>query len=555
MSRPTTDAPRGAALALTALFWVPVALSAIAIVLWPPHTVDGPAHLLGASVLADLINPSDPFEGISEFGGYGDYYRIDLFPTPNLAGTLLIGGLVDLTSLRVAETVVLLLAALGTPLALRYAIRAVRPDAAWLAIAGLPLCFGYLYFYGFYNYCLAVALALICVGLALRAAPTWPRGPTLTLAAALTLTWLTHFVPFAAAAVFLGALTITGPRTPRSWLAPAVTLLPAAGLTVAYLLRTDSGDGPTWSGPLGRLAGMVSLHTPVTTFDRAEAVIAAPLALALLALGLRAVRVGGDAAPGPALAAAAMAALVLVTPARFGIDFGLIDERLAVFPVLFALVWLAARPPAPRVALAAASAFVLVAAALAVARVDDLRRYDRLADEYATAAALIEPGSVLVALRFHTYGPDAGRNAAWDPTRHLSSGLAARTGSIDIGHYEAVLDYFPTRFRADADLRRVLDPDLRGLAAVPPRVDLAALLAALRTPAPAAERPPRPLAPAAIRPGLGTDRPFYVLLVGASDATGEAAAALTATRAQLVDDYERVGATAPRGLVEVWRSR
>ena len=33
---------------LAALFWGPMALAALWIVVWPPHSVDGPAHLLGA---------------------------------------------------------------------------------------------------------------------------------------------------------------------------------------------------------------------------------------------------------------------------------------------------------------------------------------------------------------------------------------------------------------------------------------------------------------------------------------------------------------------------
>lgn len=508
--------------ALAGLFWVPLALAAAWIVVWPPHTVDGPAHLLGATAMV-----GHEFNG----GIYDAYYDLDWFPTPNLAGTTLLAELVKVGSMRFAETVVLIAASVGVPLALRYAIRGVRRESGWLAVAGLPLSFGYLYFYGFYNYCLGVALALLCAGAALRAAPRWRPGPTLGLAALLTLTWLTHLVPFVAAVVFLAAVVIAGPRTLRAWLPAAGTLLPGVALSFAYLVHTDSGDAPAWSGPVGRVVGLVSLHTTVTTFSRWEDGIAAVLAGVLVALAVWARRVGGLGWTPAAVAAAVAAGLVLITPTSFGIDFGLIDERLAVFPVLFGLVWLAAAPPPPRVALAAAVAVVLVTGALAAVRLPELRRYDRLADEYASAESMLEPATVLIALRFHGYGPDAGRNASWDPTRHLASALAASTGSVDAGHYEAVLDYFPARFTAEYDFRRALDPDLTGLESVPPRVDLAAADAFGGAPIP------------------------YVLLVGAPDATGEAATALAATRAMLAQHYERVGVTSPRGLVEIWRAR
>ena len=511
---------------LAALFWVPLAIAAVWIVVWPPHSVDGPAHLLGARAIADHAEPI-----------YAGYYEIDWFPTPNLAGTRLIAGLVSLGGLRFAGTVMMLLAGLGTPLALRYALRAVRPESTWLAIAGLPLAFGYLYFYGFWNYCLAIALALLCVGLALRAAPRWPATPTLLLAALLTLTWLTHLVPFLAAVLFLGAVMATGPRSRRSWIAPGLTVLPGVALSLAYLLHSDSGDGPTWTNPLGRALGLVSLHTTITTYSRWEDVIAVAIATVLIALALRARRAApgtearaAGAAAGVATVAAAL--LVLVTPTNFGIDFGLIDERLAVFPVLFGLLWLAARPPEARVAIAAATALVVASVALATVRVPRLNDYDVLADEYLSAGHFIEEGSVLVALRFANLGPDAGRNSAWDPTRHLSSELAAERHSVDVGHYEAVLDYFPARFRPLSDPRRLIDPELTGLGVTPPQIVLGNLA-----------------------PGSAPAPPDYVLIVGAPDATGADLHVLEETRLFLESHFQKTGVTSPRGLVEVWRRR
>jgi hypothetical protein len=71
-------------------------------------------------------------------------------------------------------------------------------------------------------------------------------------------------------------------------------------------------------------------------------------------------------------------------------------------------------------------------------------------------------------------GPVAGRNRFRDPLRHQTSRLAVLAGSVDAGHYEAVLPYFPVRFRPGLDPRRALDPTLRELDRVPPGIDLAA---------------------------------------------------------------------------------
>lgn len=531
---------------LDALFWGPVLVAAIWIVVWPPLTVDGPAHLLGARAIADHSSAL-----------YGSYYEIDWFPTPNLAGTGLLALLVSIGGLRFAGTVMLLLAALGTPLALRYAVRAVRPESSWLAIVGLPLAFGYLYFYGFWNYCLAIALALTCVGLALRAAPEWRTRPTLLMTVLLTLTWLTHLVPFAAAALFLTAVVARGPRQSRAWLGPIVAVVPAAVLSLAYLVHTDSGDGPTWTNPVGRAIGLVSLHTTITTYSRAEDAVAAAIAVVLAVLwvlaGKRVPASGaGGAGRAAGLATVGAALLVLLTPTSFGIDFGLIDERLAIFPVLFGVLWLAARPPEPRVAVAAATALVVATGALAAIRVPKLRDYDDLADEYLSAGRFIDEGSVLVALRMANLGPDAGRNSAWDPTHHLASELAAKRQSIDVGHYEAVLDYFVARFR-EPNLRRGIDAGLTGLERVPAQVNLPAVRSECRTSEFLVDsgKPPEFEVPSAT---FLAEHPIrYVLLVGAADVPASAQRAVIKARKMLSCDYVRIGATAPHGLVEVWR--
>jgi hypothetical protein len=177
------------------------------------------------------------------------------------------------------------------------------------------------------------------------------------------------------------------------------------------------------------------------------------------------------------------------------------------------------------------AACLVAGLALGAVRIPELRRENHLADEYLSAARYLRPGSTLVALRFAEFGPRAGRNRHWDPIRHLSSGLAARTDAVDVGHYEAVFDYFSARFRTDRDLRRAVDPGLAGLEQVPPQVDLDA----------ARRLDGRPI--------------DFVLLIGAARATGAAATALATTRAELARDHVLLGRTAPSGLVEVWAAR
>ncbi|HZE65016.1 MAG TPA: hypothetical protein VE081_00200 [Sporichthyaceae bacterium] len=501
--------------AVEALFWGAVLAAGAAVAIWPPHTVDGPAHLLGAVVLTEHHEPL-----------YAQLYRLNWFPTPNLGGSLLLAGLVKPVGLRAAETMVQIACVVGLPLALRYAIRALRPEQGWLGLAALPFAFNYLYFYGFYSFCLGLVGCLSAVGLALRAAPAWRPARTAALAATLTATWFLHLVPFALGVLFLGAQVVVGPRRVRTLVAGTAAAVPGIALTLAYAAHTAQGSGPTWNAPPGLLVGLVSLHTPLVTYSHWENVVGVGLALALLTVAICTRTSEGRGARPVAVAGGAATLLYLAAPDSLGVDFGLINDRLSLFPILFGLLWLAARPIPPRAAFTLAGASLAALVALVAIRVPTLRHEDRLADEYARAAQFLRPGTTLVALRFAEFGPDAGRNGHWDPLRHLSSRLAAGLHAVDVGHYEAEFDYFPTQFRPGTDPRRMIDPSLLGLPAVPPYVQL----------------------------GAANPPVEFVLLIGTENVrTGPAAAALAATRAELAKNYTRRGATRPSGLVEVWQ--
>jgi hypothetical protein len=500
--------------AVDALFWGAVLAAGLAVAMWPPHSVDGPAHLLGAAVLTE------------HHGNYAHYYRLNWFPTPNLGGSLILAALVKVTTLRAAETIVQVACVVGLPLALRYAIRALRPEHGWLGVAALPFAFNYLYFYGFYSFCLGLVGFLAAVGLALRAASTWRPARTAALAATLTATWFLHLVPFALALLFVGAQALLGPNRRRTLVAAAAAALPGVALSLAYSAHTAQGSGPTWNAPPGLLVGLLSLHTPLVTYSTWENVIGVALAAALIAIAVQSRSADARAARPVALAGAAATVLFLAAPDSFGVDFGLINDRLSLFPVLFGLLWLCARPIPPRTAQAIGGASIAALVALAAVRAPSLHRENQLADEYASADRYLRPNSTLVALRFAEFGPDGGRNGHWDPLRHLSSRLAAHLHAVDVGHYEAEFDYFPTQFRAGTDPRRMIDPTLAGLPAVPPQVDLDAA------------NPPID----------------FVLLIGTEKVRpGPIADALAATRAYLTKNYTRRGTTTPRGLVEIWQ--
>lgn len=118
-------------------------------------TVDGPAHLYNARLMADLMSyPS---------GVLTKYFVIaNLLPTNLtdhyfflLTGYFLPGFL--------SEKLLLLFYLAGLPYAFRYFIRSIKPDGMYLTYFIFPFTYSFMLFYGFFNFHLALVFFLISV--------------------------------------------------------------------------------------------------------------------------------------------------------------------------------------------------------------------------------------------------------------------------------------------------------------------------------------------------------------------------------------------------------
>jgi len=196
-----------------------------------------------------------------------------------------------------------------------------------------------------------------------------------------------------------------------------------------------------------------------------------------------------------------------------------------LFPPLLFLLWCARPAPAHRAERVAVAVLLVGTAALVGLRIPTEARYQSDVAEVMSVAPLVPRGSTLVALRLWRdppYGPDA-RNRARDPLSHQAGRIAVLRGALDVGDFEAETPYFPLRFRAGTDPRRMIDRDLQGLELVPPRVDL-------------------------------TRGPQIVLLIGRSRATASTFTRPESVRllSQLTTSYRLIATSRRSHLVEVW---
>ncbi|NML67344.1 hypothetical protein HHL22_19250 [Hymenobacter sp. RP-2-7] len=184
------------------LFWL--LLAAHLLPLWSHRyflTSDGPAHLYNAWLLkAMLLHPGSAAHQLLAF---------NFNPEPNYLSHLLLGGLLTALPPWLADKLVLTLYVAGLPLALRYLLGALRPDASWLAVLSFPLIYSVVLLWGFYNFCLSIVILLWALGYWLRQVrPGRTLGSVAALAGLLTLLFLAHPLTYLVSGLLLGLLAL-----------------------------------------------------------------------------------------------------------------------------------------------------------------------------------------------------------------------------------------------------------------------------------------------------------------------------------------------------------
>ena len=495
---------------------------ALVVALTPFVTVDGPIHVGYAATLRDLL------QGRGDLAG--TYLDWASWTAPNTLPELGLTLLMLVFSPGIAETVLIVLYVLALPLAMLYAVRAWSDKADGLALAALPLTFSYPLLLGFYSFSYSVVMFLVVAGYAGRVLPrlSWPRAGV--LGALLVVTYLTHFIGFAAAALLVVVMVVMHAR--RTLLLRAgVALAPAAILAIQFLHSTSSAEAAKRDdAPPEVLAGTLSLVWGLVSFERSEIVatclLALTLAIAIVTVARTRTRrlTPSDA---PMLFALLVVAGAVAAPSEVASGGGVLTQRLALFPVYGVVLWLAAQRPSRAVVTAVGVASIVAAVGLAALRLPahralaaDVRDIEQVVPCIGLAATMAQVNLAQVV---------AGSADRARFLTHETGRVSAATRGLDLGSPSWEVPFYLLRFDPRFAAAGSLIPARATMLAVPPRIDPARYERATR------------------------GRLDYVLLFGRPLATP---AVLQSQRwrtfeGELMRRYRRV-AVSPRGLMEVW---
>jgi hypothetical protein len=134
------------------LFWGSLGLSSLYIILSPYNpSLDGPAHVYNAQLINYLL-------GGNQF--IAQYFCINKIPIPNLLDHALLAALNIIFPVLVSQKILLLFCTIGLAFVFRKLIELYNPPNIGLSAFAIPLAHSFLYYLGFYNFCLSLVFML-----------------------------------------------------------------------------------------------------------------------------------------------------------------------------------------------------------------------------------------------------------------------------------------------------------------------------------------------------------------------------------------------------------
>ncbi len=431
---------------------------------------DGPAHLENANIMREYAQPDRT--------ALRAYYVFNENLTPNWAGHVVLAGLMSLTSLRVAEKIFLSGYVVLLPVSVRYAICAVCPDSAFLAVLIFPFIHNYLFHMGFYSFSYSLPMYFFFIGYWLKYREQFTLYQTINLAVLSLLLYFTHIVSMAAAFLAVTVMTMWrillefreqgckwqfSPRVFRNalpLLRPLYAFVPTIILFAIFFFQTRRYSLPvSWEDkppPRILLNEFLSLYSLVS-YEVREIWISRGVACFFVAvigylLLSKKLFVRPNFWNGFIVVAAVYTFVYFIGPSEIG-GGGYIHDRMNLYPFLVLIIWFAAHrygPTARRFIQGAAIGFSVALLGLHSVKYGELNDYLK---EYISGTRRIEPNTTLLPIYFSQRGDDPdGRPVSLRVNFLLNAAgyLAAERGIVDLGNYEAgQTSYFPFLFRPE----------------------------------------------------------------------------------------------------------
>jgi len=425
---------------------------------------DGPAHLHNIDALHHYRSAT--------LTVFQKYYAINHDPNPNWSGHIILFVLSFVVPVLVAEKILLTCYVVVFPIAFRYLTRPLETSS----IAGflvLPFVYNYTLHVGFYNFCFSIALYFFCFGFWLRNLHDLKLSKVLFLAVIFLVLYFTHPVSLVCAYMSCGAVllfhvalkrdfTIGGSKSqPISFRQIVYTLaaaLPSLILMLWFMLRQQTQVA------VFSLTSPKRLVNSLISFQISEGYIYLVLILGLIVLGsiifISRLRHSFSLLSGDSLflLLAGFVLAFMLTPEALA-NGSSMHARLAVYVWLSMIIWIVTNPWGLKTSWTIRIISIGLTLALLGMNVRKYHEINSYLDEYISVQSQLPSGTTLLPVSFWERGNRAHpKSLRVDPFLH-AGGYVVLGKAVDLGNYEARLNYFPLQFRPELDPQPLINTE------------------------------------------------------------------------------------------------
>ncbi|HKL03367.1 MAG TPA: hypothetical protein VJ911_06805, partial [Cryomorphaceae bacterium] len=408
-------------------------------------TLDGPAHVYNARILAEIL-----FHSGSELESF---YTLNLTAIPNLTGQLALAFLQVFLPGWLAEKVLQAIIIVAIPVGFRFLLNNAGVKSIIPVYLIFPFTYSFFFFYGFYNFCLSLAVLFFAVGFIEYYFQKSPKiwAPALVVILGLIL-YFSHLLTFAVFCVYATAKTLHTYRKQGvsvserryAFLLFCLTVIPGLILGAIFLLQQAYSAGELHYSTLGETANMYKVITPAKGIlygkeDKYTQWIFYCIVLMIILALIDWFRQNDSKRKiGNIFGFLFIGFFVLsfVTPNQGLLSGGILTSRIVLFALVFLLVSLAKFRihPLVQVVVLIVASYVNVACLLIYT--DAVQKEQVIIDEISLSAADMKKESVILPLTSTTF---------WI-REHYSNYMGYEKPLIILENYEAELKYFPVNW-------------------------------------------------------------------------------------------------------------
>ena len=152
-------------------------------------SLDGASHLCNANIINQLVIHHNPL--------FESFFTLNPEPVPNWTGHLLLALMMTIMPAFLAEKVLIILILAGIPFAFRQLMMTLSPKNYLLSYLVFPFAHSMFFFFGFFNFCIAILFCLLTLTFWLRSETRrWNVKRILLLTLMVGITYFSHMVIF-----------------------------------------------------------------------------------------------------------------------------------------------------------------------------------------------------------------------------------------------------------------------------------------------------------------------------------------------------------------------